>query len=98
VRTIDDANRTRVHQRYRVPPDLVSCHTTIFDGYAIEGHVPLADVKRLLAQRPPGVAGLAVNGMPIGSPGMEVSGRGVEAYEVIAFGPSGRRVFARHGG
>lgn len=61
-----------------------------------EGHVPIADMKRALAQRPKGVSGLAVAGMPLGSPGMEVPGRPAQRYEVVAFGPGGRTVFARH--
>jgi hypothetical protein len=98
VRTIDDADRAALQKRLRVPSDLASCHTTIIDGYVFEGHVPIADVKRLLAQRPKGVKGLAVAGMPLGSPGMEVPGRPSERYQVVAFGPGVRRVFATHGG
>lgn len=77
-----------------VPADLQSCHTAFVDGYAIEGHVPAQDVHRLLRERP-AAAGLAVAGMPLGSPGMEVDGR-QEPYEVILFTASGRSVFARH--
>ena len=77
-----------------VPADLQSCHTAVVDGYAIEGHVPAEDVRRLLSERP-AATGLAVPGMPLGSPGMEVGGR-AESYEVILFTTSGRRVFARH--
>jgi hypothetical protein len=62
-----------------------------------EGHVPVADMKRALAQRPRGVLGLAVVGMPIGSPGMEIPGRAAQAFSVMAFGPAGQAVFARHG-
>ena len=97
VRTIDDADRAALHKRVGVPTDLRSCHTTIVDGMAFEGHVPIADMKRALTTRPKGVRGLAVGGMPLGSPGMEVPGGRVQAYTVVAFGPSGRRVFARHG-
>ena len=61
-----------------------------------EGHVPIADMKRALATHPKGVTGLAVVGMPMGSPGMEMPGMKAQAYDVIAFGLSGRRVFARH--
>ncbi|RZL29351.1 MAG: hypothetical protein EOP64_01435 [Sphingomonas sp.] len=61
-----------------------------------EGHVPIADMKRVLAQHPKGVNGLAVPGMPVGSPGMEMPGMNAQPYEVIAFGPTGRKVFARH--
>ncbi len=78
-----------------VAPDLASCHTMIVDGYVIEGHVPAEQIARLLNERPEGVAGLAVAGMPIGSPGMEMGGR-IQPYDVIAFGPGGRRVFASY--
>ena len=54
-----------------VPPVLASCHTAVIDGYVIEGHVPASDIKRLLETRPAGVKGLAVAGMPSGSPGRE---------------------------
>jgi hypothetical protein len=63
-----------------------------------EGHVPITDMKRVLAQRPKGISGLAVAGMPVGSPGMEVPGRRGDPYVVVAFGPSGTRIFARHQG
>ena len=78
-----------------VPQELWSCHTMIFDGYVIEGHVPAADIARLLAERPEGVRGLAVPGMPIGSPGMEMDGR-TQPYQVIAFGDAGQSVFASY--
>jgi hypothetical protein len=79
----------------RVPRQLHSCHTAFVDGYVVEGHVPAADIQRLLAEKPK-VAGIAVAGMPAGSPGMEVGGR-VDRYDVIAFGRDGRTsVFARH--
>jgi hypothetical protein len=77
-----------------VPADLQSCHTGVVEGYAIEGHVPAEDVLRLLRERP-SATGLAVPGMPLGSPGMEVGGQ-TESYEVILFSASGRDVFARH--
>ncbi|KLI64074.1 DUF411 domain-containing protein [Aurantiacibacter marinus] len=78
-----------------VPPDLWSCHTMIVDGYVIEGHVPAADIERLLAERPEGVRGLAVPGMPVGSPGMEMGDR-TQPYQVIAFGDAGLSVFATY--
>lgn len=97
VAIVDDANRPALQKRIGVPADLSSCHTAIADGMAFEGHVPIADMKRALATKPAGVRGLAVGGMPLGSPGMEVPGMTAQAYDVIAFGPKGRRVFARHG-
>jgi hypothetical protein len=97
VQIIDDADRGALQRRVGVPADLSSCHTAFVDGMAFEGHVPIADMKRALAQRPKCVRGLAVAGMPLGSPGMEVAGMKAQPYNVVAFGPSGRRVFARHG-
>ncbi|NIP82706.1 MAG: DUF411 domain-containing protein [Gemmatimonadetes bacterium] len=71
-----------------VPDDLASCHTAVVDGYVIEGHVPAEVVARLLRERPD-IRGLAVPGMPIGSPGME--GANPEPYDVIAFDDDGTR-------
>ncbi len=80
-----------------VPNDLASCHTATVDRFVIEGHVPSADIKRLLSEKPV-ARGLAVAGMPIGSPGMEVEGQPAEAYTVWLFEASGRRTpFAHHG-
>lgn len=95
VRMIDNLDRAALAGKAGVPATLGSCHTAIIDGYAIEGHVPFADIKRLLATRPRGVRGLAVGGMPMGSPGMESPGR-AENYAVMAFGAGKPSVFARH--
>jgi hypothetical protein len=97
VQIIDDANRPTFQRQAGVPATLSSCHTAIIDGMAFEGHVPTADIKRVLAQHPRGVAGLAVAGMPMGSPGMEVAGMKSQSYDVIAFGPGGQRLYAHHG-
>jgi len=80
----------------RVPAALRSCHTGTVDGYLIEGHVPVADITRLL-QTHPKVLGIAAPGMPAGSPGMEVPGGGVVPYDVVAFDEAGKTsVFASH--
>ena len=95
--TVTDTDRINaVKKRHGVPDDLASCHTAEVGGYVLEGHVPAAEVKRLLAERPQ-ARGLAVPGMPMGSPGMEMDGM-TETYEVILFGPSGRRTYARYDG
>ena len=79
-----------------VPTAIRSCHTGVVGKYVIEGHVPATDVKQLLATKPAKTVGLAVPGMPAGSPGMEMGGR-VDRYDVIAFASGGAtRVFARH--
>ena len=96
VRIVDDANRTAFQQQVGLPANLVSCHTAIVDGMAFEGHVPIADMRRVLASRPKGVRGLAVAGMPIGSPGMEVPGVRAQRYNVIAFGAARTSVYAQH--
>lgn len=80
-----------------VPDGLRSCHTAKVGGYAIEGHVPAADIKRLLAQKPKGAVGLSVPGMVAGSPGMEVPGRS-DRYQVMLIMPDGKhKVWATHG-
>src|SRR6266702_4673158 len=79
-----------VRKRLGVPADLAACHTAEVGGYVLEGHVPAVAVRRLLENRPP-ATGLAVPGMPAGSPGME--GGVPQKYEVVLFGPTGRRPF-----
>ena len=96
VRIIDDPARPALQRKVGLPAALTSCHTAIIDGYVFEGHVPIADIKRLLAAHPKGVTGLAVAGMPMGSPGMELPGMAGQHFVVMAFGTSGQRVFARH--
>ncbi len=78
-----------IKEQYGVPADLQACHTALVEGYVIEGHVPADLIVRLLRERPP-VAGLAVRGMPVGSPGMEVPGSPSDRYEVFAFERSGK--------
>lgn len=79
-----------------MPGRLQSCHTAIVDGYIIEGHVPAADIRRLLAEHP-SITGLAVPGMPVGSPGMEIEGAPTQPYDVIAFTIGGDdKIFASY--
>lgn len=79
-----------------VPMALRSCHTAVAGRYVIEGHVPAADVKRLVAAAPKGIIGIAVPEMPAGAPGMEVPGR-ADRYDVIAFAADGTtKLFAHH--
>lgn len=87
---------TPIKQQYGVPENLAACHTATVDSYVIEGHVPAEDILRLLAEKPDYLAGLAVPGMPIGSPGME-SGDYVESYTVFSFTDKGKTdTFANH--
>lgn len=91
----DTSGMDRVKSTGGVPANLRSCHTAFVKGYVIEGHVPAADIQRLLAEKPK-LAGVAVPGMPAGSPGMEVGGR-VDKYDVVAFTRAGdHKVFASH--
>jgi len=80
----------------KVPAALRSCHTGTVDGYLIEGHVPVADIQKLLQTRPK-VVGIAAPGMPAGSPGMEMPGGAVTPYDVVAFDAAGKTsIFASH--
>jgi hypothetical protein len=92
VEVDDAADLPSVRRRLGVPPDLAACHTAEVSGYILEGHVPASAVQRLLAERPKAL-GLAVPGMPIGSPGME--GGHPQPYTVVLFGPAGRTTFMR---
>ena len=87
-----------VRRRLGTPADLLSCHAGEVEGFVLEGHVPATAIRRLLAERPAGVRGLAVPAMPVGSPGMEVPGAPVDSYDVIAFGSGPHRSFMRFNG
>ena len=94
VTTKDVADVTPVARKLGVPDALRSCHSARIGGYAIEGHVPAADIKRLLREKPK-AAGIAVPGMPAGSPGME--GASKERFATMIFDRSGKsRIFAQH--
>ena len=93
VQAHDVADMSKIKRENGITAEIASCHTAFVGGYVIEGHVPASDIRRLLAERPK-VAGLAVPGMPIGSPGME--GPGAKPYEVLSFGAQGTRVFSKH--
>jgi hypothetical protein len=74
--------------KHAIPRTAQSCHTALVNGYVVEGHVPVTEVHRLLKQRP-AVAGIAVGGMPTGSPGMEVPGQPAQTYNVVSFDKQG---------
>jgi len=93
ARDVSDDQLTAINQQAGVPGQLEACHTAQVGGYVVEGHVPADDVRRLLHERPQ-VVGIAVPGMPQGSPGM---GGAPQPYQVIAFAADGRTsVWARH--
>ncbi len=97
VEAVDVDDLTAIKVALGVPLSLGSCHTAEIDGVVVEGHVPARDLADFLAERPAGVRGLAVPGMPIGSPGMEVPGQAPDPYDVIAFSDDGSRaVFRSH--
>lgn len=94
VKSENVADLNRLKASHGVTPRLASCHTAVVEGYVLEGHVPAEDIRRLLAERPK-VKGLAVPGMPAGSPGMGAPRK--DAYETLTFDGQGRTaVFARH--
>lgn len=90
----DTPDMTEVKRALGVPDALTACHTAVVNGYLIEGHVPAADIARLLKEKPK-VAGLAVPGMPMGSPGME--GLRAQHYQVLSFDKAGKtKIFASY--
>ena len=94
VKVLEVNDTSGYERQYHVPRSMQSCHTAVVNGYTIEGHVPAADIKRLLSERPKAV-GLSVPGMPAGSPGME--GDRTDPYSVLMFDESGgSSVYARH--
>lgn len=94
VTSVDRTDMGVVKDSLGVPGDLSSCHTAVVDGYVVEGHVPAAQVTRLLEERPDAL-GLAVPGMPIGSPGMEMGDRR-DPYDVLLVGEGGEAAVYEH--
>lgn len=89
----DTGDMPSIKTRYKVGPKLASCHTALVGGYVVEGHVPADVIRKLLAEKPK-VLGIAVPGMPVGSPGME--GGRKDAYDVLTFDAAGKTtVFAK---
>ena len=89
VKVMETRDLNGIRHRLGVPADLGACHTAEVGGYILEGHVPAIAIRRLLEERPD-AAGLAVAGMPAGSPGMDGK---PQQYPVVLFGPSGRRTY-----
>lgn len=89
VEVVDRPDMMAVKAELGLPGEMASCHTGIIDGYLVEGHVPADDIQRLLAERPD-VKGIAVPGMPVGSPGMEIEGQPADPYDVLVFDDRGR--------
>lgn len=95
VKTIDTEEMDGIKQMFNVPEPAQSCHTAIVEGYIIEGHVPAYDIDRLLEERPQ-ATGLAVPGMPTGSPGMEVPETSADRYNVFLFDGGGASVYSKY--
>jgi hypothetical protein len=88
--TVRDTALDKLNASLGVPAQLTSCHTAIFGKYKVVGHVPVDVIQRLLREKPADIAGIAVPGMPLGSPGMEVPGRPAQRYDIIAWDRQGR--------
>lgn len=88
VSAVEVPSTIPVHERFGVPRQLGSCHTAVIGDYWVEGHVPADLVQKLLTEKPDGIAGIAVPGMPMGSPGME--GPNPVAYQVLAYDKDGK--------
>jgi len=88
VTDLDDQALDALKAKHGIPRTAQSCHTALIGGYVIEGHVPAAEVQRLLKEKP-AVVGIAVGGMPTGSPGMEVAGVAPRTYNVVTFDKQG---------
>lgn len=97
VKIIEEPRIDALKARMGVPSALWSCHTAEVDSYVLEGHVPASALVRLLVSRR-SIRGLAVPGMPVGSPGMEVADMEPETYDVMAFGTTAPSVFMRFRG
>jgi len=95
VTVTNTRDTNKIKREHSVAEPLWSCHTALAGSYVIEGHVPAADVKKLLAQRPPNTVGLTIPGMPQSAPGMDI--KPFEPYKVLAFDAKGKTtVFAAH--
>jgi hypothetical protein len=89
VKAVDVDDIDKVKRERGVPADATSCHTAIVNGYIVEGHVPADAVLKVLKEKP-AIAGIAVPGMPMGSPGMEIPGGQKEAFNIVAFDKAGK--------
>lgn len=93
--TVIDTDLGPIKAKHNIPPNLQSCHTTLIGGYVIEGHVPAADVARLLKEKPKGIVGLTIPGMPASAPGMDQLP--FQPYTVLTFNAKGETtVWAKH--
>jgi hypothetical protein len=97
VKDLEQDALDKLKTQHGIPPTAQSCHTARVAGYTVEGHVPVDAVQKLLKDKP-AIAGIAVGGMPLGSPGMEMPDGRVQPFNVVSFGKDGAtRVFASYG-
>jgi len=97
VTEMEDQALTAFKTKQGVPGTAQSCHTALIGGYVVEGHVPAAEISRMLKEKP-AIQGIAVGGMPTGSPGMEVAGRPPQPYNVVTFDKQGAvKVYSTQG-
>lgn len=94
IEAVQETNMSAIKRELGVPENLPSCHTATVGGYVVEGHVPAGDVQKLLAEKPD-VAGIAVPGMPLGSPGMEYGDKR-QAFDVVSFDEAGGTTVFNH--
>jgi len=93
--TVIKADMGPIKVRHQIPQNLQSCHTTLIGNYVVEGHVPASDIARLLKERPKGILGLTIPGMPASAPGMDV--KPFQPFTVLTFDAKGQTtVFAKH--
>ena len=95
IASVTNTDMRPIKTQHKIAPHLESCHTTLVGGYVVEGHVPASDVKRLLKERPQGILGLTIPGMPASAPGMDVMP--FQPYTVLTFDAQGKTaVYSRH--
>ena len=93
--TVVQADMAQIKVKHKIPANLSSCHTTLIGGYVIEGHVPASDIARLLKEKPKGIIGLTIPGMPQSAPGMDV--KPFQPYTVLTFDAKGQtKEWAKH--
>jgi hypothetical protein len=93
--TVINTDMGPIKAKHQIPANLGSCHTTLIGGYVVEGHVPASDIKRLLKEKPKGILGLTIPGMPQSAPGMDVTP--FQPYTVLTFDAKGKTTeWAKH--
>lgn len=93
--TVIAGDMAQIKAKHQIPANLSSCHTTLIGGYVVEGHVPASDIARLLKEKPKGILGLTIPGMPQSAPGMDL--KPFQPFTVLTFDAKGQtKEWARH--